>query len=247
MPDRFEIERVESALSKIDDLSYADLLKILARPVRDEPPGAAPPLPVAITEEQSRALARLQEVYGKVMPTERRELARAEVRDLMEERLVLDEIEGMTKKRKEDQRTIIFNHFDAGYDRAVGVDGEKDMGREPPPRNKDGHYVFADDEAVPELGKKFTREVRKGTVTMNPRDLEALVTDEEAKAEIRKALNDDTWDFTHKDFIALTVQTRLFDENKAMIALRKNPGLVAALGHVTKSSAPVVSFHIRKS
>lgn len=186
---------------------------------------AAPPLPAVITEDQRKALDRLHEVFGKVVPTDRRALQPAEVTALVDERMTLDEIEKLASKRKEGIRTAVCNHLD--------VEAEEDGNiPEDATRDKDGHYVLPGKVPAPDLGKAFSREVRAGTPHITADGLKALV---------------DSGDLSHEDYLEMTTQVRVVDENKIMLRLRKNPDLVRALQKATTPVGKTASVYLRKA
>src|SRR5690242_12450972 len=111
-------ESVAKAIEKIQhgEISYTDLLKLVARPAPTAAPPAVVPVPKVINPVVRAALERLPEVYGKVVPTERRAIQPAEVTTLVEERDVLKTIENAVTERIADIRTTVLNHNDVTFE-----------------------------------------------------------------------------------------------------------------------------------
>jgi hypothetical protein len=222
---------VRTAIQKVNEgsLTMSALLKALSpRPAEVAPPAQAP-MPVAITDEQRRAVERVGEVFGRVVPTERRALQPAEVTALVEEKETLDALKKMAESRQESLRTTIFNHLD------VEAEGSEDFDADDLGRDARGHYTAKGEvRGTPGTAKKFTREVREGAPTLDSEALKALVEDPEVA-------------FTHEDYLAMTTQIRVVDENKVMLALKKNPALVHAVARATRPGSRTASLNLRKA
>lgn len=194
-------------------------------------------LPVALSDEVTEALAKLPEVYGEVVPDTKRKLEDAEVDSLLVERATLKSVEKAIKARVDDISLIVLNHSDVSY----SVDGDADGGETMlgadglPLRNKDGHVIrkVALHGGDPAITTKFSVEARKGSPSIDLAKLKAISEDADADY------------FTHEDWLAMTSQTRVFDENKAMIQLRKNPKLLRAVAEATKTATPSVAVYQR--
>lgn len=184
------------------------------------------PLPAVISVKQRAALQHLSEVYGTVVPTSRRKLDAVERKKLLEERLTLDEIEKLSKKRKEAIRTTAQNHFDV-------LAEEEDRANSKTPRDKDGHYILEAEVDIPDTELKFRRELRNGSPSVNLRLLEALANDPDVEG------------FTRKEFNAMTTPVRVIDEHKVMMQLKKNPALVRILAQATEPGTVIAAFTVR--
>lgn len=221
-----EIVRLVAARLNDGSISFDALLKAVAP--KEPLPEAAKPVPsvAVITHAQRAAIGRLNEVFGKVVPTAARKLQPAEVSDLVEEKRVLDQLKKLVEDRHEGMRTTVFNHLDieaeeGGLTRRARLD-------------KRGHFVLPGEAlAAPGTGQKFTREVREGTIHLNHDTLKGLVD--------RPDL-----DFTHEDYLAMTTQVRDVDEHKIMLALKKKPSLINVIAEATERGAPVASLYLRK-
>lgn len=181
---------------------------------------ARAPLPAVITEQQKAALARLTEVFGKVVPTEVRCLTTDEVTDLMDERLTLDEVEKLAKDRKAVIRTTVLNHIDSEPQ-------EDDL-----PRDKEGHVLRAAKVTDPSHGKAFSWELRNHGGTL---DVSALL----------RLVEDGTID--RSTYLSMTTQVRVVDENKVMLELKKHPELIDALGDAVTKTGQTGALNLREA
>lgn len=222
---------VVTAVDQINSgsIKLADLLTTLSPVPAQETPEGEVPIPLEITAEQRAALFRVIEVFGKVVPSERRKLTPDEVSMLIEEKETLDSIKKMAEARLDTGvKVAIHNHLDVEAE-------EHGFGPETSPRNKDGHYVLegiARGNAASQ--KVFKREVANYTPTVALSALEALENDPEVQ-------------FDHSDFLAITSPTRVLDENKLMLHMRKNPHLVLALAKAITPGKVVASINLRKA
>jgi hypothetical protein len=204
-------------------ITLADLLKEISptEPVALVPMPQAP-LPVAITVKQREALDRVTEVFASVVPKTRRALEPREVHAIIEERMTLDELEDLAEKRKDAIRTTICNHLD--------VKAEQSGEATDAPRDAKGHYVLKGKAGVPDMPKVFSRELRTNAPTLDVEALEEMVQ----AGELDRA-----------DFLAMTTQTRIVDENKVMLALKKDPSLVRVLAQATRPGSKTASVYLR--
>lgn len=215
---------IKTAVTKHDSLR--GVLDYIKDQYLDTPKAAGErlPVPVTITSEQLTALSQFQSKYGSVIPTERRTLTADEVDEVMAERMLLDEVKKMIEVRTESIRTTIFNHLDVEAEQggtteaAWGVDDK-------------GHYVLPGEVVTP-LGKKFTREVRTTSPTLNASALKDLVEQGE---------------LDNTTYLSLTTQTRVVDENKVMLALKKDPALVEVISKALDRGKKSSSFNVRKA
>jgi hypothetical protein len=221
---------LKTALAKLTEgVTYKDLVAILAPKAAALAVPAEPPLPAVITDDQKAALERLPEVFGSVVPVERRDLLPSEASKLLEERDVLKKIATMAADREQAIRTTVLNAHDVRLEES----GEDLSDVE---RDKDGHYIRKGEvRAESGAGQRFSVEARSGSASVNPDLLRALAADE-----------NEPW-FTHDDYLKMTTQTRVFDEEKTMIALRTNPALLKALRHATVPGRGSVAVQPRKA
>lgn len=211
---RTAIQKVEEGSISLDELLTA-ITPADSKPV---PAPSRPPLPLKLTDEQQAALKKVTEVYCKVVPTERRELEPAEVAALVEEKSVLDQIKKMAEARHKDIRAIIFNHMDVEAER-TGLADEST-----PREEKTGHYILEGEVyGTPDAPGGFKRTISNYAPSVSEAALKALADDPTVE------------DFTHDDYLAMTEQTRVLNENKMMLHLKKRPELISLL---TKAITP---------
>lgn len=96
--------------------TIADLAEILARPVQKPEPAEdfipEVPKPVAFTDKLRSALRAVPGVFGKVAPTERRKLEKAEVEGLVAELMALSMVSGPIGSRMKDITELLRHHMD---------------------------------------------------------------------------------------------------------------------------------------
>jgi hypothetical protein len=238
-PESQALEAVpQEALDGVNtgSITWANLAKLLVRGQPEPPAPLRPvklPLPARITEEQILAMKRLLDIFGSVVPTVRRALEPRERAALLEERQVIDTVGGMVESRKDGIRTSVLNHLD--------VTKESNNGGRPltdTPTDKDGHYLAEgkDTVSVPESDSVFSWETSRFEPEINLARLKALADDPDV-AEI-----------THTDWLAMTEQTRVWNEAKTMAHLKKNPRLLAVLARVAEpAKAPRGALYVRKA
>lgn len=208
-------------------VGFGDVLQVLAPKPQIEPVPETLPIPKSITEDQNRAIDRIREVFGKVIPTVRRTLAPDEVTKLLDEKETLDQLKKMAESRHEDIRTTIFNHLD--------VEAEETGIPEGTFKGRSGHWVMGGEvRGESDSPSKFTREVRHTAPSLNLGMLEALVDDPDVE-------------FDRKDFLAMTDQVRVVNEHKVMIALKKNPKLIHAIAQAINPGSRTASLNVRKA
>lgn len=217
------IQRGKVALS---DPKVTDL-KSLAQRLIDEPvltntafPDLAPK--VEITAEDAAALVALPAVFGKVQPTERREITQDEANALMKEAQVLKTISDLLDGRDEAIKTIIRHHLDVQAEKE-GVAGPDT------PRTPSGNYAVPGVVDAPETGQRFTRILTKGTTSINSARLKELY---------------DAGQVSREQYLAFTREERVFDEMKAREAIRKDNSLLGLLARITTRSG--VNTQVRK-
>lgn len=226
-------EIIGQAIARInqDSISWEALKEMVTQPAKALEPAKISP-PAQITKSEREALERLPDVFGVVVPTEVRALEPKEIDQLLSERQVLKTIKEMAAKRIDDGiRTTVLNHNDTLF-----AEGKSDEELAEADRTKDGHYVAPGKHpGEGENGKQFSVEPTKGKAQMDPNALKALSEDPEVE-----------W-FTHEDYLAMTTQTRVFDEAKVMLLLKRKPELVRAVREATIRSNPTVAVWERKA
>jgi hypothetical protein len=183
----------------------------------------APPSPVVLSEDHRKALRELPRVYGVVAPTESRLLTDSELLAVTDERAVLDTILSLADTRKKGslRETVAF-HFDRMAEASGLADGAD--------RDDKGHVLVKQELPVPERGVKWQALVSEGS----PRVDSAALLEAHSKGEISR-----------EDYLALTSVPevpRVFDEEKARKAIKKNPRLLFALAQATKPGGKTLTI-----
>lgn len=243
---RSHIEKmVEQGLDQIASgkKSFSDLLeavvgdRIPVAPVTAEVPSVPP-----ITDEHKVALARIGDLYGKVVPTEPRLLDNEELAALMEERLTIDTIVKFLAARKDSSiREAVASHLDRRAEEQdlarrepeveVGPDGEERVVKPATPTDRNGHYIVKQFEPVPGTGHKFERR----TSHSKPKVTSAV---------IQKAL--DAGVLTRKEYLAVTEQPevpRQLSEEKLRKAIKKDPGLLFRLADFAEPGTTTTAIY----
>lgn len=231
--------------------SLGDLFRTLMRRPSVEVPVVLPKA-LPLTEEQLKSLKRLPDIYGQVLPTERRDLQPTEIDLLFEERKTIDAIQAALEKRKDNIRTTVLNAMDVAFEEEVRAEVEAEFELNPEAfedtsveyevqkklsdvtRDKDGHYVRKVRRDVPSSDSAFSWEVVEGAPSI---DIEAL----------REAGDDDEQPLvTHEDYLAMTSQVRVFDEAKFLQRIKERPELLGVLPKVTIPGNIRGSLYLRK-
>lgn len=217
------IQRGKVALADAKVVSLTDL----AQRMIDEPvitsgnfPDLAPK--VEITAEDGAALVALPEVFGKVQPTERREVTVAEANLLMREAQVIKTITDLLEGREEAIKTIVRHHLDIQAE-AAGAAGPDT------PRTPVGNYAVPGSLPAPETGQQFNRILTKGRTSIDSARLKELF---QAGA------------ISREEYLSFTREERVFDEMKAREAIKKNNNLLGLLARITTRSG--INTQVRK-
>lgn len=204
--------------SSLKDIAAALDVHVPAAPVYTNV--ATWPTPLTLTDDQRQALDAIPVVFGKVHPAEPKILDDEEMATLFDEREIVREALAPLQGRDEVIKEIIRHHMDlVAEERNIAV--PKDIVRggtlvsEATPRDKAGHYILAskgnpERANIPGTDQAWSREYREGGVSF------ALAADDLlAMYEAGK--------ITRENYLAMTRETRVFDEAKTMEAVRKDP------------------------
>lgn len=186
-------------------VTLADVVKVL---VPDEVGSTAPPakipLPAVITPLAQHALDELGDVFGSVVPTERRILSDDELEQILVERETIDTILKLLETRKSDSiKTTILNHLDVVLEDTLTPERLAEL-----ERDKDGHYYYAEKVEVPGTAKAFSWEVTDGTPQLSPAKLKEL---------------DEAGEIDHALYLEITEPIRTVNEQKLLLAMSKRP------------------------
>ncbi len=212
-------------------VKLSDVLSDVA-PVEEVKVPEVLPVPAEITEAQQASLKALTKHFGKVVPTERRELETVEVVRLYEERKTLDDIEELAKTRKANIRTTILNHFDARFERER-EEAQAEGGDQNAPRDKEGHVLHAARENVATTDQAWSWEMRGGTAVLTAETLAQL----DAAGEI-----------PHNLYLAMTTQVRVVNENRILELLTTDdaPDVLEAMRKASTKTAGSGALFLRK-
>lgn len=183
---------------------------------------------VTLSTKLLMALKDLPVFFGRHQVTQIRQLTEIELRDLGAEQQVIDQIMKPLEARREAIKETVRHHMDltAVADGKVGPHTERDA---------NGHYVVArkdDPERVPVPGsnKAWSREYRSGRVEIDGRKLLDLYDDGE---------------ITREQYLAMTREVRVFDEEKALRSMSKDPSLLNVFRKIIKRGRPGTSLYMR--
>ncbi len=192
-----------------------------------------------ITEAEIKALTKaaraVRPLFGKVAPTERRELTDAELADLLAEREAIDALLKAAKKLKDRKdegiKHTVANHLDRQAERLGEARPEATDDLPATERDKHGHYLVGNEVRVPGTDKKFRRELAGGKPVL---DGELLLAAKEAGH------------ITHDQYLAVTTPVRVPNAEKAREAVAKAPELLALLAkHATTTTAQTGAIWVR--
>ncbi len=181
---------------------------------------------VELTHEAKDALKNLPEVFNSVDPSVARVLTDEELEDIYEERNTIRALEDELKNRQERIKEILRVHTD----RVAEGRGDAD---ESTPKDARGHYIVSgpgNPYRVPIGDTQFdvSQEYRSGQVSVNDEALEELAESD------------------RPTYLALTRARRVFDEEKALEFLQKNPDGLEVFAKVTKRGMPHTALFFRK-
>ena len=245
------IERGTLALQHNRDMTLTEL----AAAITDEVPAfwTAPgqvipfpeiPTPVTLTDEIKQALNALPEVFGKVNLQDRREMTDAEVLDVYKEHEALKALEDVLKGRRDNLKTYVRHHMDVQAereDRAKAADvfdtetGEKIA--DASPRDKAGHYVLGEKGKperlnIADTNQAFSREASSYKASLSGERLTELA---------------DAGVITREQYLALTREVRVFDEDKARKSIMKDKSLLGVLARITERGGMKSALYVRKA
>lgn len=209
--------------------TVSDVLKA-AKPQTDVVELAQTPLPKdpSLNEDAFGALERIASQLAELrLPDRRRVLTQPELEQLTRTYSDLQDVLSGLNGSREQIKAAAFNHFDAvaAEDGKITVDTQ---------HTKEGWAVVEDKESavVKGLDVKLTREVSGGKLDLTVEGLRDLVEDEK---------------LDQADLLAITRQTRVVDEARALEWMRKNPGRAHLLVEASTVGRSTASFHIRKN
>jgi hypothetical protein len=178
-----------------------------------------------ITDAQRAALARLPEVYGRVVPEEIRALTGDELAAIADERETINTILTFLETRKADTiRETLANHMDQV------LEGKGDQSQTK--RDGRGHYAVKHAVPVPGTDLKVKRSVSNPKPTIDGATIQRL---------------HEAGKLTREEYLALTKMPdvkRNFDEAKAREAFKKDPALLFKVAAAVRQPPPTTSITI---
>lgn len=188
-----------------------------------------------ITPEVRDALKTLPRVFGKVVVEERRELQESEIGDIYAEYKTITTIGDTLAQRKDVLKENIRTHIDVQAESNEDVD-EDDL-------DDSGHYLLPTKGnpvrvPIPNSNEQFSLEYRSGRAGKTSISSEALLDAYETGA------------ITREQYLSLTREVRVFDEDKASKAVLADPSLLAVLRDASRRTGqtnPGTSLYLRKA
>jgi len=218
--------RVRKALSRAK-VSVSDVLRA-TRPEASKVTLAETPIPQdpSLNEDAWDAIEKVAGLLAALeLPKHRRMLTTPELEEVTRTYEALQTaLKGLDRARNQ-IKAAAFNHFDAVAEHDGKITDETQF-------TKEGWAIVDDREsaAVEGLRKILTREVSGGKVQLPLEALRALVEDEKLGQE---------------DFLALTRQIRVVDEDRVMAWLSKNADRADVLAEATEIGKSSASFWLR--
>lgn len=244
------IERGTYALKQNPNASLAEL----AAAITEEVPTfwAAPgvvvpfpeiPAPVSMTKEMEEALLSLPEVFGKVNLDKRRTMSDDEILAVYREHEALKALENSLKDRRDNLKAYVRHHLDVAAEqegRAVPADVYDENGQkvqEASPRDPHGFYVLGEKGKperlnIGETGQAFSREASSYKAQVDGERLTELY---------------DAGQITREQYLALTVERRVFDEDKARKSIQKDKTLLGVLAKITERGGMKSALFVRRA
>ncbi len=211
----------------------ATLKTVAAALVADHtpPPVVVTPKPsvqIKMTDKLVRALTVLPAVFAKVQPETARALSLTEVKELDEEYAAIQEIaKALTARSNAIKNTMRIHmasvavaHGDANSRTDIDAKGFPVVASQGAPQQL----------PVPETTHAWSLEYREAEVTVNDGQLVRMLNDGE---------------ITRAQYLALTKDVRVFDEDKAFASIVKDNSLLSVLRKITRKGTPSTALFIR--
>ena len=198
-----------------------------------------------ITDATKSAMLVLPEVVGEVRPTEPRVLEPEEIVTLFREQEAVRTVLTNLKSVDEDIKEVVRHHMDKQAEQDNRVIPKRivrngQVVAEATERDANGHYLLAtkgnpERVVVEGTGMAYSNEYRESAAAISNASVELL--DLYDRGEI-----------TREQYLALTKETRVYDETKVMAAMSKDPETyIPIIAAVTHKAAPSQSLFVRKA
>jgi hypothetical protein len=188
------------------------------------------PKQVEITPALAEALKHLPEVFGIVQPDTIRRLTAAEIKALHDERSTIKAVIEDLLVRKDSIDETVRNHMSVTAQVAGLVTETTEL-------DKNGRPIIAAPKDpqrcnIPDSTEAWSLEFRAGKVTVDGAELLAMYERDEISRET---------------YLSFTKEVRIFDEEKAMAAMRKNPDLIETVfTKILKRGRAATALFVRK-
>lgn len=210
----------------------ADLKAVAAALVLDgvpqDPEKIPAPAQVPMTDELAGALRVLPEVFAEIQPGTVRRLSDYELERLGVEQGAIDVILGVLGTRKEAVKEAIRNHLavQADAEGMVSEGIELDAKSRPIVAQPGKPQTLP----IPGTNRMWSLEYRKPKVEIDTKYLDHL----HAIGEISR-----------EDYLALTVEKRVFDEDKAFRSMAARPGLLRIFRRIVSKGRSSTALFVR--
>lgn len=227
----------------LDALSALVVTVPESRVTAEAQPFPALPKHVPLTEELRRALNHLPEVFNSVEPKARRSLSQTEIDLLTIEQGILGLIGSAMAARMEAVKETIRHHMDVDAEEKgiaapkAKVDSSTGAVIVPAtPRDQSGHYLLAEE--------KHPHQVQAGPLSWSQE--RSAAAPKPSGAVLQQAY--DAGEIDREDYLAVTMQTRVFDQLGARALIRKDPARgLRVLRRITVAGKPKSSLYLRKN
>lgn len=211
----------------------ADLKSVAAALLEDAPYDApatvTAPAVIEMTDDLVSALAVLPAVFGTTQVDSVRTLSLTELEAMGREQDAIDRVIKPLETRREAIKDAVRSHMDLVAVAMGKVTDETE-------RDAHGHLVVArkgepEQVTIPGTTKAWSREFRAGKVEIDGGKLLDLYESRE---------------ITREQYLAMTREVRVFDENKAFAAMAKDPALLKVFRKIIKRGRPSTALFVRK-
>jgi hypothetical protein len=234
---------------KKDSWTLKEVAEAVVDPLDIEALGAEtapfPPVPkeVVLTDLDKNALGALPGLFGKVNMTERRALTDDEISAVKIEQDVVRQVLAVIAERDEVIKEMVRHTMDVRAEEAgIAVPKPVKAGNgavivPATQRDRAGHYILASKGnperlSIPKTNKEFSREFKAGTLSISGADLDAMFKDGKVSRE---------------DYLSMTVERRVFDEDKTRKAITDKPERMALIRAISHRSGASTALFVRKA
>ncbi|PPS89502.1 hypothetical protein [Streptomyces sp. MH60] len=229
----FDFAATEVELKGDPNLSLTDVLAKLATLPPTDPKNRPKPATAVelVTDGLMSAIQAIPKVFGQIKPRGRRQLTKAELVSLRDEKIEIDTAIKALTKRKDEIHKMVSVHFDVLADKQKRVTEQTRL-------DKNGHYLLAspgnaETAPVEGSGHYFTREKASDKAVLNLDKLLALY---------------EAGEITRAELLGFTTTTRTIDETKIrrqLLNKNKRERTQAILDKITEIKPGNLSINLR--